>query len=457
MSESDTKPLIDNRATRPNEVEVQERKTFWEKADSWIPGAWTDYEKDRKEREQMNEDPTYKSNVDDYQKERMGYRDRSNDPDFEEGEDRWQFVGKEEGKSSRRPSAKSIQHGVNMWKYPAEIGADPYPHSVIFYINARENTVSGTTAISKGSDGDEKSKNAYREAQRRKNEDYTQQNRAKSEEYNDVLAAQSALAAGTVGFGLAKKLVGKNSGAQTAPLVAGGTALLGGLVAQGVDIVSTVRLMDAIQLHIPAAQVAQYTANWDEDSLGTAMGLMASGRGDVKDIFSKEGLEFAGRNAAAAIANIPAQIGVGDMNAGAALEATSKKVNNPYKEQLFKSMGFRKFAFNYVFAPKNEEEYSAITKIISTFKYHMHPEISADDLFMIYPSEFDIEYMYRNKENTQLHRISTCALTDLKVTYGSDGQMTSFKNADGSPNEIAMQLSFTELETLTTDRIDRGF
>ena len=49
------------------------------------------------------------------------------------------------------------------------------------------------------------------------------------------------------------------------------------------------------------------------------------------------------------------------------------------------------------------------------------------------------------------------ALTDLKVTYGSDGQMTSFKNSDGAPNEIALQLSFTELETLTTDRIDRGF
>jgi len=344
-----------------------------------------------------------------------------------------------------------------MFKYPAEIGGDPYPHSVIFYINARENTVSGTTAISKGSDGDEKSKNAYREAQSRKNEDYTQQNRAKSEEYNDVLGAQSALAAGMAGFGLAKKLQGNNAGAQAAPLTAVGLGLAGAALSQGVDLVSTVRLMDAIQLHIPAAQVAQYTANWDEDSLGTAMGLMASGRGDVKDIFSKEGLEFVGRNAAAAIAGIPAQMGVGDINAGAALEATSKKVNNPYKEQLFKSMGFRKFAFNYVFAPKSAAEYSSIVKIIDTFKYHMHPEISADDLFMIYPSEFDIEYMYRNKENTQLHRISTCALTDLKVTYGSDGQMTSFKNSDGAPNEIAVQLSFTELETLTTDRIDRGF
>lgn len=241
MSESDTKPIIDNRATRPNEVEVQERKTLWEKADSWIPGSWTDYEKDRDEREQMNEDPTYKSNVDDYQKERMGYRDRSNDPDFEEGEDRWKFVGKEEGKATKRPSAKSIQHGVNMWKYPAEIGGDPYPHSVIFYINARENTVSGTTAISKGSDGDEKSKNAYREAQRRKNEDYTQQNRAKSEEYNDVLSTQAAIGLGTAGFGIAKKMQGNNAGAQTAPLAAGASAALGAIASRAVDIVSTVR------------------------------------------------------------------------------------------------------------------------------------------------------------------------------------------------------------------------
>lgn len=454
---TDTKPEdVRPNAGLPDDA-TRERKGFWEKADAWIPGSWTDYEKEDKERKKMNQDPTYKSNVDDYQVERMGYRDRLDDGPLEDGEDRWEFVGREEGKGNRRPSAKSIQHGVNMFKYPAEIGGDPYPHSVIFYINARENTVSGTTALGKGQKGDDKSKAAFKAAQQRKNADYTQQNRAKSEEYNDVLTAQSALAAGTVGFGIAEKMKGKNAGAQTSALVATGTAGLGALAARGVDLVSTVRLMDAIQLHIPAAQVAQYTANWDEDSLGTAMGLLASGRGDIKDVFSKEGLEFAGRNAAAAIANIPAQVGIGDMNAGAALEATSKKVNNPYKEQLFKSMGFRKFAFSYVFAPKNEAEYSSIVKIIDTFKYHMHPEISPDDLFMIYPSEFDIEYMYRNKENTQLHRISTCALTDLKVTYGSDGQMTSFRDSDGAPNEIALQLSFTELETLTTDRIDRGF
>ena len=454
---TDTKP----EDVRPNsglpDDARRERKGFFEKADAWVPGSWSDYEKEDKERKAMNQDPTYKSNVDDYQVERMGYRDRLDDGPLEEGEDRWEFVGREEGKGNRRPSAKSIQHGVNMFKYPAEIGGDPYPHSVIFYINARENTVSGTTALGKGQQGDDKSKAAFKAAQQRKNADYTQQNRAKSEEYNDVLTAQSALAAGTVGFGIAEKVKGKNAGAQTSALTAAATASLGAVAARGVDLVSTVRLMDAIQLHIPAAQVAQYTANWDEDSLGTAMGLLASGRGDIKDVFSKEGLEFAGRNAAAAIANIPAQVGIGDMNAGAALEATSKKVNNPYKEQLFKSMGFRKFAFSYVFAPKNEAEYSSIVKIIDTFKYHMHPEISPDDLFMIYPSEFDIEYMYRNKENTQLHRISTCALTDLKVTYGSDGQMTSFRDSDGSPNEIALQLSFTELETLTTDRIDRGF
>tara|TARA_B100000287_G_scaffold435442_1_gene503767 strand:+ start:6502 stop:7875 length:1374 start_codon:yes stop_codon:yes gene_type:complete len=444
-------------AQRPDDAEIK-RKGFLEHADAWIPGAWTDHEKEQKRRSQQNKDPSYKSNIDDYQVERMGYRDRKNDPDFDENEDdRWEFVGREEGKGNRRPSAKQIQHGVNMFKYPAEIGGDPYPHSVIFYINARENTVSGTTALAKGNSGDEKSQAAFKKAQAQKNADYTQQNRAKSEEYNDVMAGTSAIAGGTVGFGLGKKLKGQNGGAQTEFLTGTGGALLGAAVSQGVDLVSTVRLMDAIQLHIPAAQIAQYTANWDEDSLGTAMGLLASGRGDIKDVFSKEGLEFGGRNMAAAIANIPSQMGIGDLNAGAAVEATSKKVNNPYKEQLFKSMGFRKFAFNYVFAPKNQGEYASIVKIVDTFKYHMHPEISPDDLFMIYPSEFDIEYMYRNKENTQLHRISTCALTDLKVTYGSDGQMTSFRDSDGAPNEIALQLSFTELETLTTDRIDRGF
>ena len=44
----------------------------------------------------------------------------------------------------------------------------------------------------------------------------------------------------------------------------------------------------------------------------------------------------------------------------------------------------------------------------------------------------------------------------MKVTYGSDGIFTTIKGTQGAPSEIALQLAFTELETLDTERIDAG-
>ena len=36
------------------------------------------------------------------------------------------------------------------------------------------------------------------------------------------------------------------------------------------------------------------------------------------------------------------------------------------------------------------------------------------------PDVFDIKYMYRDRENTYLNKISTCSLTGMNVQYGGD-------------------------------------
>ena len=41
----------------------------------------------------------------------------------------------------------------------------------------------------------------------------------------------------------------------------------------------------------------------------------------------------------------------------------------------------------------------------------------------------------------------------MKVTYGADGAFNTFEGTDGMPSEIQMQLSFTELEVLTANRV----
>jgi hypothetical protein len=84
----------------------------------------------------------------------------------------------------------------------------------------------------------------------------------------------------------------------------------------------------------------------------------------------------------------------------------------------------------------------------------MHPELTAGKLFYIYPSEFDIEYFYKDSPNPYLHKFARCALVNMEVDYGGD-QFATF--ADGSPSEINITLSFRELELMTRESIREGY
>jgi len=214
----------------------------------------------------------------------------------------------------------------------------------------------------------------------------------------------------------------------------------------------------SIHLHVPQSVITQYQADWQGEELGVA-GALANRRSNQTD--GAEIVELMGRGIISAAANIPRAAGIGNADFGSSLEATTKKLNNPFKEQLFKSIGFRKFAFGYTFSPRNESEAMTVERIINLFKYHMHPEISPGQMFLVYPSEFLIEFLH--VEDGQVHtnhhmpRVAGCALTDVKVTYGPDGTFQTIKDTAGMPSEITMELSFTELETLTANRIAEGF
>jgi hypothetical protein len=73
-----------------------------------------------------------------------------------------------------------------------------------------------------------------------------------------------------------------------------------------------------------------------------------------------------------------------------------------------------------------------------------------------YPAEFNIVYYHKQSRNPELFRISNCALIDLSIEYGGN-DFTTFRNNPGVPTEIAMKLTFTELEVLSRERIEAGF
>ena len=202
----------------------------------------------------------------------------------------------------------------------------------------------------------------------------------------------------------------------------------------------TKRLRTAIALNVPNEVNVGYKATYGEEELGAIFGSAAEAATNNQLGPGAAGAQGA---AAKAIELSPAR---------AALSSLYRAAANPRKEQLFKSMEFRRFSFNYQFAPRSPEEAANVKRIINTFKFYMHPEFqnSINKMLYLFPSEFDIVYYFGDREHPHLNRISTCVLTDMNVNYSPNGQFSTFK--DGFPTQINVQMQFLELETLTKER-----
>jgi hypothetical protein len=127
---------------------------------------------------------------------------------------------------------------------------------------------------------------------------------------------------------------------------------------------------------------------------------------------------------------------------------------NPRNEQYYNGPGFRSFSYTFDFYPKNAEEAYDVQKIVKLFKYHSSPameEAKTAGRFFIAPSEFEIHYMFKDRPNPHLHKVSRCVCTDVDVRYGPEAQFSTFD--DGQPVTTQLTLNFTELEFITKEKI----
>lgn len=215
----------------------------------------------------------------------------------------------------------------------------------------------------------------------------------------------------------------------------------------------TVRLKDVITLNIEERPSVRYGVNYSTSDVAGLLGLGGIFIQGSAAVTSKN-LENATPEIQARflseLARIPS-LGQGGGIINDLRELSSRTKTNPFKETLFESVNFRSFTFRYRFFPKSITESRKIRDIITVFKTHMHPELTAQKLFYVYPSEFDIQYFYKDEENNYLHKFTRCALTDMAVDYGGE-QFATFQN--GAPVEIGLSLTFTELESLTSEAIE---
>ena len=152
--------------------------------------------------------------------------------------------------------------------------------------------------------------------------------------------------------------------------------------------------------------------------------------------------------------------GAGDVS-GAITKVTGF-AENPFSEVVFEKVNHRAFNYTFNLTARNKDEVEDINKIITLFKYHMHPSLSFDvagGRYFKVPSEFEIHYAYQGQLNNYLNKISRCVLTGCEVNYGGE-EFTTFRQFDNdgaAPVQISMTLSFTETEIMTKETIADGY
>ena len=232
----------------------------------------------------------------------------------------------------------------------------------------------------------------------------------------------------------------------------------------------TTRLDTAIALYMPPTINVSYTANYTDTEIGALAANIAGAieTGTTKDAIKKlmsdetkdEMVDAATKALLAVAGGIPGAQGTREL-----FEMQKGFIMTNRMELAFKGLPKRGFQYTFKMIPKSEEEANEIKNIVDAFKINMLPEgMSADDKSgftgkrLKIPNTFDIKYMYVGKENEYLHKISTCVLESMSLSYGGDRFKAFDGNSRGAPPvETTMTLNFKEMELITKQRAQEGF
>ncbi|PNX48686.1 MAG: hypothetical protein BV459_01810 [Thermoplasmata archaeon M11B2D] len=235
---------------------------------------------------------------------------------------------------------------------------------------------------------------------------------------------------------------------------------------------TTKRIDESIIMYMPNLQPVSYGVDWNQGEVGLVSDIVA-GALQASDFLKndsatetlinmvKANASNVSRAAAGGVAHLTQALGL--TQAEDVLQSLTREVRNQHAEMLFKGTRNRRFSFDFKFTPRSKKETEEVLRIIERFKFHHSPELAGSDgtsgAFWIYPSEFEIRFVTIQDgvqvENPYINKISVCALTDISVNYSGATDFNTFD--DGSPVNIDLQLSFTELELLTKKHILQGY
>ena len=130
---------------------------------------------------------------------------------------------------------------------------------------------------------------------------------------------------------------------------------------------------------------------------------------------------------------------------------------NPRVEVMFAKTNLRQFVFEFLMAPRNEQESENMKAIIRTLRFHSAPELdsSTAGFTWIPPAEFDFTFYNKGVENTNIPRVNTCVLDRIEVDYAPQGVYSTFSN--GHPVAARLSLGVREIEVVHKRRVLQGF
>lgn len=222
------------------------------------------------------------------------------------------------------------------------------------------------------------------------------------------------------------------------------------------------RIQKTIDLYMPPQIQSSYQSDWNVSELG----VLGAGMDAFGGIANNDGIGAAAeqawnvmKDAAPSIAsNTIAGVvqGLTPINAKDAKSVMDSTVSNPYMEVIFNGVQHRTFSFTFKMIPKNRDEQARVRDIVNEFKFHRAPEYKSDlqNLYMIFPSEFDITFLNNNEENPWIFKISTCALTNCTVNHSPEGQFAAHEG--GAPFATELTLEFTEMQVHTKESHREG-
>ena len=401
-------------------------------------------------------------------------------------------------KSNLESAVAKTKHSVNVLKFPIDVDSDPglgnHGHYMMFYINQQDHA-----KLSFGDPAEPKQDGGANVLEDLKNRNIPEQENVVIEpaqyaqtsltgEKVKVKEAQHGLVINDLSIG--RNTLNNPLGSNTQKVgskkrTSGAAALRGGAgysagTNKGIEVgvatggqnihvkrKSTTRLSGGIAMYMPANVQVSYGANYTDTEIGSmteraadvikklAGGDLGAGLRDALDADS-DLVKNAGQFLLSGIGALPGFGGAKE------LEAMKKgRIISNRMELAFKGINKREFQYTFKMIPRNAKEAEEIQKIIHAFKFNMLPEMEGGDLSgrsFIVPNTFDIEYMYNGNQNQFLHKISTCVLESMNVTYGGDRYKTYTATSKGAPpTETTISLNFKEMEMITRERVKDGF